>query len=171
MTPRERWVVYPLLFFALSLALKPKLLQEIDTKRVRCQSLTIAEGDQPFIEIGQLTRPGPGRLMQVEGRGIRILGEDRERALELRTTADGKAGIVRTYAEGAPQITLDTGPYGTFVQLHQVRRTSNLGLIFGQDDAGQRIPLASVGPVGEAGAKFNPILTPLKPPAKPPGEK
>ena len=102
--------------------------------------------------------------MHIEGRGIRILGDGGNNAVELRTAGDGKTGIVRTYADGAPQITLDTGPYGTFVQLHQVRRTSNLGLIFGQDDAGQRIPLATVGPVVEPMGEFNPIIPQTKNP-------
>ncbi len=38
MTDRERWTVYPLLFLALGIAAKDKLLRQVDTERVFCNA-------------------------------------------------------------------------------------------------------------------------------------
>ncbi len=39
MNERERWIVYPLLFFALGAALRDKFLQQVSTKELFCQRL------------------------------------------------------------------------------------------------------------------------------------
>jgi hypothetical protein len=39
MNERERWIVYPLLFFALGSALRDKFLQHVSTKELECQQL------------------------------------------------------------------------------------------------------------------------------------
>lgn len=39
MNERERWIVYPLLFFALGAALRDKFLQQVSTKDVQCNQL------------------------------------------------------------------------------------------------------------------------------------
>src|SRR5262245_35031150 len=43
MNERERWIVYPLLFFALGAALRDKFLQQVETKELRCQRLVAKE--------------------------------------------------------------------------------------------------------------------------------
>ena len=43
MSERERWIVYPLLFFALGAALRDKLTQSVESKNVVCQSLRIVD--------------------------------------------------------------------------------------------------------------------------------
>jgi|GEM_PF-1451087 len=43
MSERERWIVYPLLFFALGSALRDKLLQRIESKEIFCESLKIVD--------------------------------------------------------------------------------------------------------------------------------
>lgn len=37
MSERERWIVYPLLFFALGAALRDKFLQQVTTKELHCE--------------------------------------------------------------------------------------------------------------------------------------
>ena len=39
MNERERWIIYPLLFFALGSALRDKFLQHVSTKSLECQQL------------------------------------------------------------------------------------------------------------------------------------
>jgi hypothetical protein len=39
MSERERWIVYPLLFFALGASLRDKFLQHVSTKEIECQRL------------------------------------------------------------------------------------------------------------------------------------
>jgi hypothetical protein len=43
MSERERWIVYPLLFFALGAALRDKILRQVDAKEIRCESLEIVD--------------------------------------------------------------------------------------------------------------------------------
>jgi len=47
MSERERWIVYPLLFFALGAALRDKLLQQVDVKNIRCENLQIVGSQNP----------------------------------------------------------------------------------------------------------------------------
>ncbi len=54
MSERERWIVYPLLFFVGS-ALRDKLLQQIETKNIRCESLQIIDPRNPQRVLAELT--------------------------------------------------------------------------------------------------------------------
>jgi hypothetical protein len=146
MTPRERWVVYPLLFFALSLALKPKLLDQVEAKRIRCESLTIAHGDEPGIHMGVNVRHAPNEAPHVVGGSVQVYAERGQLAAMIAAGNDGKAGLIRTYSEGRPRMTLDTGADDTFVELHQTSARPANGIIYGSDARGQLLPLALVNP-------------------------
>jgi hypothetical protein len=61
MTERERWVVYPLLFLALGVSLRDKLVDRTVTKSVVCQELRVVDEDshggepsQDLVRIGRL---------------------------------------------------------------------------------------------------------------------
>ena len=54
MSERERWIVYPLLFFALGAALRDKLLQRVDTKEIFCESLKIVDRQDPTRLLAEL---------------------------------------------------------------------------------------------------------------------
>jgi hypothetical protein len=43
MNERERWIVYPLLFFALGASLRDKFLQHVSSKEIECQRLVAKE--------------------------------------------------------------------------------------------------------------------------------
>jgi hypothetical protein len=146
MTPRERWVVYPLLFFALSLALKPKLLDQIESKHIRCESLTIAHGDEPGVLLGVNVRKGGNQAPHVEGGTVQIYGANKQIAAMIAAGNEGTAGIIRTFAEGRPRMTLNVGPDDTFVDLHQTSARPTNGIIYGVDAHGQKLPLALVAP-------------------------
>ena len=47
MSERERWIVYPLLFFALGASIRDKLLQRVEAKNIRCESLQIVDLNNP----------------------------------------------------------------------------------------------------------------------------
>ena len=54
MSERERWIVYPLLFFALGSALRDKLLQRIESKEIYCESLKIVDPENPARLLAEL---------------------------------------------------------------------------------------------------------------------
>ena len=43
MSERERWIIYPLLFFALGAGIRDKILQRVEVKEIFCESLRIIE--------------------------------------------------------------------------------------------------------------------------------
>ena len=48
MSERERWIVYPLLFFALGASIRDKILHRVDTKEIYCESLKIVDQQDPM---------------------------------------------------------------------------------------------------------------------------
>jgi hypothetical protein len=43
MSSRERWVVYPLVFLTLGIALKDKITRDVSVKRLQCESLLVTD--------------------------------------------------------------------------------------------------------------------------------
>ena len=56
MSERERWIIYPLLFFALGAAVRDKILHRVEAKEIFCESLKIIDQQDPtrrsFVELG-----------------------------------------------------------------------------------------------------------------------
>lgn len=91
MSERERWIVYPLLFFALGAAVRDKILHRIDAKEIYCESLKIVDQKnptgRPLAELGiqrarlndpnQLAdRVGLLRLINSDGREVCHIASD-----------------------------------------------------------------------------------------------
>ena len=62
MSERERWIVYPLLFLSLGVALRDELFDQTWSRHVVCEQLTLIDGESsplaPPQMIGSLGRPG-----------------------------------------------------------------------------------------------------------------
>jgi len=48
MSERERWIIYPLLFFALGAGIRDKILQRVEVKEIVCESLKIVDLHDPM---------------------------------------------------------------------------------------------------------------------------
>jgi hypothetical protein len=85
MTSRERWTIYPLLFLALGMQFRNKVVG-IEAKVVQCESLTIT--DQAGTPVARLhaTAPNRGQLefFDPKGKAVLIAG----------STADSQAGFL-----------------------------------------------------------------------------
>jgi hypothetical protein len=95
MNERERWIVYPLVFFALGAALRDKFLQQVSTKEVLCQRIE-CEGPitcegvvvldannkrQPLVQLGRIEPPdGAGGQSPTE-LGVLILRDNQGQEL------------------------------------------------------------------------------------------
>ncbi len=55
MSERERWIVYPLLLFALGAAIRDKLVQQVESKVIRCESLQIIDEQDPTVTLAELS--------------------------------------------------------------------------------------------------------------------
>ena len=79
MSERERWIVYPLLFFALGAALRDKFTHEVRTDRLRagqivCEELLVADSENPERVVAKLTSNSPQRNGPDTGRyGVFVL--------------------------------------------------------------------------------------------------
>jgi hypothetical protein len=140
MNNRERWIIYPLLFFAISLAAKTQMDQafELDTGQVVCRELRVVDrrGDVQL----RLTADRAGGLLVLQDRRqaaavvlnavasgggqVLVVGDNDLAAAELRGTPAG--GQVQLWgANGQPAILLGypsgSGPAGlTAVRDQQV---------------------------------------------------
>jgi hypothetical protein len=54
MSERERWIVYPLLMFALGAAIRDKLMDRVEAKEIRCESLEIVDQQDPTRMLARL---------------------------------------------------------------------------------------------------------------------
>ena len=59
MSERERWIVYPLLFFALGAALRDKFTQQVHTEelhagKIACEELVVLDSDDPNRSVAKL---------------------------------------------------------------------------------------------------------------------
>jgi hypothetical protein len=66
MSERERWIIYPLLFFALGAALRDKFTHEVRTDqviagRVVCEELLVTDSEKPDRVVAKLTSNPPQR--------------------------------------------------------------------------------------------------------------
>jgi hypothetical protein len=89
MSERERWIVYPLLLFALGAAIRDKLMQRVEAKEIRCESLQIVDQQDPNATLAELTfrRPtnsDPTQLSDAWGE-LRIINSDGKPMCEIGT--------------------------------------------------------------------------------------
>jgi hypothetical protein len=54
MSERERWIVYPLLLFALGAAVRDKLMDRVEAKEIRCERLQIVDQQDPDKSLAEL---------------------------------------------------------------------------------------------------------------------
>jgi len=55
MSERERWIIYPLLFFALGAGIRDKILQRVEVKEIFCESLRIIDHQDPDRALAELS--------------------------------------------------------------------------------------------------------------------
>jgi hypothetical protein len=83
MSERERWIVYPLIFFALGASVRDKILQRVETKEIICESLKVVDLQNPKIPLAVLgfqraRSDDPTQLSERVGRLQLVDGEGRE---------------------------------------------------------------------------------------------
>jgi hypothetical protein len=106
MTSRERWTVYPLLFLAIGLGLRSRVMGLTEVPQVVCQTLTIAGPDgKPAIRMGTI----PSGAGQID-----FFSPDGKLLLAAGASPDGKGGqLLLQNSQGQPQVELaSTGGTG-----------------------------------------------------------
>jgi len=89
MSERERWIIYPLLFFALGASIRDKLLQRVEAKEIFCESLKIVDQqdhNRPLAELGfrRADSNDPTQLADRVGR-LRLIDSDGREVCELNS--------------------------------------------------------------------------------------
>jgi hypothetical protein len=131
MSTRERWIVYPLLFLALGLALRDKVYppskftarsvraEEMLVDKVRCNHLDAGETECEVAKVARLDVNGlsvsdpKGKerarmgVMENESGQVELYGRDGKPVLIMGADKTGRDGFLQTVtAEGAPQVLL-----------------------------------------------------------------
>ncbi len=80
MSERERWIIYPLLFFALGAGVRDKILQRVEVKEIVCESLKIVDRQDPSKPLAELgfrrkNNQQPSQLADRMGR-LRLFDSD-----------------------------------------------------------------------------------------------
>jgi hypothetical protein len=83
MSERERWIVYPLLFFALGAALRDKFTQQVRTDRlhagqISCEELLVLDSEKPDRIVAKLSSNPPQRNGDRYGVFVLIDSEGKE---------------------------------------------------------------------------------------------
>ena len=102
MTTRERWMVYPLLFLAIGLAVRSAALcdalrtEGLDTGQVVCRELLVTGTDGTvLVHAGRVVGAGGGRIEVRDGDGVA--------AIAIGTRPDDRVGAVEFFdAKGEP---------------------------------------------------------------------
>jgi len=140
MNERERWIVYPLLFFALGASLRDKFLQQVSTKELQslrvaakeivCENLSVVDSDKPDRIVAQLAaRKPPGQAGQpVDQFGLLILRDSEGR--DLCGVSNNQLQVRQISCEGVR--ILDPG--------NQNRILAGLGSVTVQDKRGKARP-------------------------------
>jgi len=89
MSERERWIVYPLLLFALGAAVRDKLLQRVEAREIFCESIKIVDSQQPdrfLAELGikRARSNDPSQLAPRVG-ALRLIDSDGREVCEIAT--------------------------------------------------------------------------------------
>jgi hypothetical protein len=91
MSERERWIVYPLIFFALGAAVRDKLLQRVEAKEIVCESIAIVDLQNPTNVLAELgfrrARPNdPTQLADRVGQ-LRLVDSEGNDVCEINSNA------------------------------------------------------------------------------------
>jgi hypothetical protein len=122
MSTRERWIVYPLLFMTLGLAMRDKVYppskfwagkvqaEEMDVKTVRCEQLEAASAvcgiaKAAGLEVRELSVNGPKGghrvwlgVMQNQSGQMELYGKDGQPVLVMGAEKTGRSGFLQTLA-------------------------------------------------------------------------
>jgi hypothetical protein len=144
MTTRERWVVYPLLFLTLGIALRDKFLppahfgaldinvREIHAEKVRCNRLEAAQAECQLVTAGSPKGGGGVRLGVTAGSGgqLEVLGRNGKVLVLVGAEQGGGAGFVETLtADAVPLVQLRSSQSGG--QVTTVGRDGQIEVITG----------------------------------------
>jgi hypothetical protein len=173
MSERERWIVYPLLMFALGAAVRDKLLQRVESKEIRCESLQIVDHQDPDRPLAQLTfkrainndptqladRVGALQLLDSDGHQVCNIATDvlvgRLVARQLLVIDPNSQPRVIAATETQPALSLDPGGAVTYqgvIYLNNQRLGVRLAPPLSQPASTQQLP-ATQPPVTPAPAE------------------
>jgi len=169
MTTRERWVLYPLLFLSLGIALRDKMFrrdlpmvartvaaEQLAADRVQCNRLEVGRAECRVMMVSDGEgHHGLGMGLLPDGTGrLEILAKDGAVVVAAGADQDGSSGWLETStADGIPLVQLHSSRTGGLVTTFGRRRRS--GVFFGR--MGSQIGLFAQ--ISELGHPFPLILS------------
>jgi hypothetical protein len=168
MSERERWIVYPLLLFALGAAVRDKLMQRVEAKEIRCESLQIVDQQDPNKLLAELSfKPISNDPTQLADRvgSLQLLDSDGHDVCSFATDARVGRMIARQLfiidPEHRPLVVAATEPLPVMTPGEGDGAISYQGVIYLNN---QRLGIRLAPPVNQAPANQTPA-NPAMPPA------
>jgi len=119
MTTRERWVVYPLLFLTLGIALRDKILPpaQFSAEKIRCNKLETAQAECQMVTAGSPAGNVGVRMgATANGGRLEVLGPSGKVLVLVGAELGGRAGFVETLTPNqVPLVQLGSSPSGGHV--------------------------------------------------------
>jgi hypothetical protein len=144
MSTRERWIIYPILFMTLGIALRDKVTYHvgnpatlveastITSPRIRCAELQVGKLVCERLQANQ------SECGQSQCRALMVSGPNNKPVVVAGSDTNTRAGIVETFtAEGLPQVRLSSNGIGGTVTT--IERGGRMALFLG--DTGQNFGL------------------------------
>lgn len=123
MSQRERWIIYPLLFFAIAMIIREDFFVRLETKgRVRtkiveCEQVTVTDSQgNPAVQVG--SRGGSGFVRIRARRQDGDLGTAKPVAVELVVTPKLEGAVITRGVLGAPLVELIGDEVGGTVRVY-----------------------------------------------------
>jgi len=159
MTTHERWIIYPLLFLTLGIAMRDKVIPPRATARrleadlVRCNRLEAGHARCQLVSVARPDGAEAVRLGTLPGRGgrLEVRSADGKTVVLAGTDPTGKSGMVETLdADGTPQVQLlSTSSGGVVTTVRHDKKLwvvtghtgKNFGVFAGVPKLGRPLPL------------------------------
>ena len=144
MSPRERWIVYPLIFLTLGIALRDKLLYQVKTNEVEAQRVACGQVKTNDIEAqrvacsqlvaDQLVVKQTSHLHLVECQTLVVHAPTGKTVAVLGADADTNNGLIETFSSrGVPQV--------------RIQSNEDSGVVTALDPTGKTVTLGCIGKV------------------------
>lgn len=120
MSTRERWIVYPLLFLTLGIAMRDKI---VPPKHVQVEELAAVQIRCNQLQVAQLASASRFAAPTIQCAELAVTGPNGRPTIILITDPRTKGGLVETFsATGAPQVVLQPIETGGAVLSFDSRR-------------------------------------------------
>ncbi len=124
MTTHERWILYPLLFLTLGIAMRDKVVpprvraREVTANEIRCNQLDVGRAECQVMVVSRPDGKDSIQMGVVQGGGgrLKLCGKDGKQLVVIAADPTGQSGVIEIYnSHGDRQVQLRSTETGGIV--------------------------------------------------------